>query len=163
MYYQTDYCSPLGKMSLVADETHLCGLWFYGQKYFEKGFEGCYEVAETPLLHQVIVALNAYFTKSQKDPFGDIAIRPSGTAFQKRVWQLLRTLPQGEVTTYGALAQMLGNASAQAVGNAIGHNPIMLIQPCHRVLASDGSLRGYSAGLEKKLGLLRHEDIPLDD
>ncbi len=89
-----------------------------------------------------------------------VPIVMSGTEFQERVWDLLRGIPYGETTTYGAIARQLGNPRlAQEVGQAVGHNPISMVVPCHRVLGSDGSLTGYAGGLERKAYLLALEEF----
>ena len=94
-------------------------------------------------------------------------MRFAGTAFQKAVWALLCAIPYGQTTTYGALAKLLAKAwgkerfSAQAVGGAVGRNPISIFVPCHRVVGANGSLTGYAGGIEKKLVLLRLEGADL--
>ena len=90
-------------------------------------------------------------------------LRPTGTAFQQEVWQLLMAIPYGKTTTYGEIAAVLAarrgipRMSAQAVGGAVGHNPVSIIIPCHRVVGADGSLTGYAGGLNKKIELLKLE------
>ena len=86
-------------------------------------------------------------------------LAPQGTAFQERVWQLLREIPYGETKTYGQLAQDLSCGSAQAVGQAVGRNPLTILVPCHRVMGKDGQLTGYASGLDRKRWLLHHEGI----
>ena len=86
-------------------------------------------------------------------------LAPQGTAFQERVWQLLREIPYGETRTYGQLAQDLSCGSAQAVGQAVGRNPLTILVPCHRVMGKDGQLTGYASGLDRKRWLLHHEGI----
>jgi methylated-DNA-[protein]-cysteine S-methyltransferase len=106
--------------------------------------------------------LDRYFA-GEKPGIADLPLAPRGTAFQTAVWDLLREIPYGELTTYGALAQAvaarLGKArmSAQAVGVAVGRNPVSIIIPCHRVVGADGSLTGYGGGLPLKIRLLEHE------
>ena len=82
---------------------------------------------------------------------------PKGTPFQQRVWQRLLETPYGQTVTYGELAKVLGCKSAQAVGGAVGRNPISILIPCHRVVGADGSLTGYAGGMENKIWLLEHE------
>ena len=89
-------------------------------------------------------------------------LKVSGSSFRQRVWEILRAIPYGQTTSYGKIAKQIEQesgkrASAQAVGGAIGHNPIMLITPCHRVIGSDGSMTGYAGGIDKKIWLLEHE------
>ncbi len=90
---------------------------------------------------------------------GRIAVRPKGTAFQQRVWQALLTIPYGETVSYGELARLVGCRSAQAVGQAVGANPIALLIPCHRVIAAHGKIGGYEYGIEIKKRLLEVENI----
>ena len=89
----------------------------------------------------------------------EFPLSPTGTDFQRKVWAILLTIPYGQTTTYGAIAKQLGNAmSAQAVGQAVGRNPISIIIPCHRVMGAKGQLTGYAGGIENKKWLLRHEE-----
>jgi methylated-DNA-[protein]-cysteine S-methyltransferase len=110
----------------------------------------CIEAAKRELM--------AYFQGIQTD-FAALTLDPQGTPFQRRVWQELRRIPRGQTISYKELAQRIGNPQAcRAVGQANGRNPIPLIIPCHRVIAADGGLGGYSSGLERKRWLLRHEE-----
>ena len=86
-----------------------------------------------------------------------IAVRPKGTAFQQRVWQALLTIPYGKTISYGEIAKMVDCRSAQAVGQAVGANPIALLIPCHRVVGANGTLGGYAYGLNRKKQLLELE------
>ncbi|WP_312977210.1 methylated-DNA--[protein]-cysteine S-methyltransferase [Corynebacterium sp.] len=89
----------------------------------------------------------------------DVPITTHGNAFSEKVWALLRQIPYGETTTYGALAASLGNPRlAQRVGQVVGQNPVSIIIPCHRVVGADGSLTGYAGGLERKRWLLELEE-----
>ena len=161
MIYKQIYQSPLGPISLLADEEHLLGCWFLGQKYFERDFE-----AETVLekkstiLDHAQAWLDAYFSGKNPRPANYLA--PNGTAFQERVWQVLKTIPAGSSLTYGQIARIVDCRSAQAVGSAVGKNPISIFIPCHRVLGSQGQLTGYAAGLDKKAWLLEHEGLTLE-
>ena len=110
-----------------------------------------------PLIEAVRRELSAYFAGVPTD-FAALTLDPRGTPFQLRVWQELRRIPWGQTISYGELAHRVGNPKAsRAVGQANGRNPIPLIIPCHRVIAADGSLGGYSSGLDRKRWLLRHE------
>ncbi|CRH90141.1 putative DNA methyltransferase [Chlamydia trachomatis] len=155
MLYQDFYSSPLGEIRLLADEEGLCGLYFVGQKYELRGFDK-EEIAcqSTSLLEAGKNWLDAYFS-GQNLPAVPLSIY--GTDFQKRVWEELRLIPAGESLTYGQLADSLSFKSAQAIGGAVGKNPLSLIIPCHRILGADGSLTGYAGGLERKSWLLEHE------
>ena len=152
------YDSPLGRILLAADERGLTGLWFEGQKYFARTLSTECEERETPALADAAHWLDVYF--SGHEPDFTPPLHPAGTPFQRTVWALLGQIPYGETTTYGALAQTLAarvglaSMSAQAVGGAVGHNPVSIIVPCHRVVGADGSLTGYAGGIERKIVLL---------
>ena len=163
MIYTQHYDSPLGGILLSADETGLTGLWFDGAKYFAKGLPRERTDRETPALLQAKQWLDLYF--SGVEPDFTPPLHPAGTAFQQAVWQLLLQIPYGQTTTYGELARRLAREkgretmSAQAVGGAVGHNPISLIIPCHRVVGAGGSLTGYAGGVDKKQALLELEHV----
>ncbi|CYU42212.1 methylated-DNA--[protein]-cysteine S-methyltransferase [Streptococcus suis] len=157
MLYKQIYHSPLGPMSLIASDKGLRGAWFEGQKYFERGLNEKAILASHPILDQTARLLDKYFSGAQVD-FSNLPLEAVGTNFQEHVWQLLKTIPIGQTTTYGQLAQQLGLRSGQAVGGAVGRNPYSIIVPCHRVLNQKGQLTGYAGGLDKKIWLLRHEN-----
>ncbi|MEU6328590.1 methylated-DNA--[protein]-cysteine S-methyltransferase [Streptomyces sp. NPDC047049] len=106
---------------------------------------------------EVVRRLRAYFA-GELFRF-ELAVRPSGTEFQERVWQALDAIPYGTTTTYGRLAEGLGvsRTDVRALGAAIAANPLLIVRPCHRVIGADGSMRGYAAGVERKTALLTHE------
>jgi methylated-DNA-[protein]-cysteine S-methyltransferase len=151
--------TPLGKIQAAANDDALTGLWFIGQKYFPSGTEIWSSKPDHPVFISLKSWLSDYFAK--KKPKSRILLTPAGTDFQQAVWKLLLEIPYGETSTYGAIASRLigagKKASSQAVGGAVGHNPISLLIPCHRVLGSDGSLTGYAGGIEKKRALLELE------
>lgn len=152
------YSSPLGDILLAAGKDALTGLWFIGQRYEGRSLpEGCPRVqaADDPILQSASEWLDEYF--SGKVPELCFALRPEGTAFQRRVWEALLHIPYGETVSYGEIAGQIGCASARAVGGAVGKNPISLIVPCHRVLGADGSLTGYAGGTDRKKKLLEWE------
>ncbi len=154
-----DYESPLGKMLLAADDAGLVGAWFYGQRYFASGLGDAEKnaEAETPVLTAALRWLDAYFAGDRPD-VADVPLAPRGTAFQRRVWDVLLATPYGETRTYGELATALGS-SARAVGSAVGKNPLSVIVPCHRVVGADGSLTGYAGGVDRKRALLALEGV----
>ena len=155
MLFLTHYASPLGPILLAADETGLTGLWFEGQKYFPS-FSGVdYQEKETPVLAETARWLDVYF--SGKDPGFLPPLHPQGSPFRQTVWNILLTIPRGQTMTYGEIARRLGVCCAQAVGGAVGHNPISILIPCHRVVGSDGSLTGYAGGFDRKTRLLQLE------
>lgn len=150
------YSSPIGQLSLMADEQDLLGAWFIGQKYENRGYENALYLAETnPILDAAVGWLDVYFAGEESSVFP--YLNPKGTDFQKKVWEQLKTIPLGQTSSYGQLAMELKCRSAQAVGGAVGKNPLSIFIPCHRVLGTDGSLTGYAGGLERKSWLLKHE------
>lgn len=161
MQYTSHYASPLGGILLAADGAGLTGLWFEGQKHFARRLEDAHEEREIPLFRDVKRWLDAYFSGRGPDFMPPLHL--IGTAFEREVWDILRAVPYGSTTTYGEIAAQLArqrglaHMSAQAVGGAVGHNPISIIVPCHRVLGADGSLTGYAGGLERKRSLLALE------
>ena len=165
MYYRTGYDSPVGPLMLASDGTSLTGLWMEGQKYFGGAIrEELVQRDDMPVFAMTRTWLERYFARERPDP-SELPLAPRGGEFRQAVWELLCQIPYGELTTYGHLAKemaaRLGRASmsAQAVGGAVGHNPISIIIPCHRVVGSDSSLTGYAGGLEKKRYLLSLEGI----
>lgn len=155
MLFLTHYASPLGPILLAADETGLTGLWFEAQKYFPSFLGVDYQEKETPVLTETVRWLDVYF--SRKDPGFLPPLHPQGSPFRQTVWDILLTIPRGQTMTYGEIARRLGVRSAQAVGGAVGHNPISILIPCHRVVGSDGSLTGYAGGFDRKTRLLQLE------
>ena len=162
MLYTGYYQSPLGRLLLAADEIGLTGLWFERQRYFAQGLAPVHTDEETPILAQTRRWLDLYFSGSVPD--FTPPLHPIGSDFRQEVWALLLQIPYGQTTTYGALAKRLAEinggkrVSAQAVGGAVGHNPVSIIVPCHRVVGSDGSLTGYAGGIDKKIRLLTLEN-----
>ncbi|MBL0224868.1 MAG: methylated-DNA--[protein]-cysteine S-methyltransferase [Geobacteraceae bacterium] len=155
--------TPLGEMIALAELESLCGLWFVGQKYAPDAVGEWRQDQDYSLFSKLRGQLEAYFSGELR--VFDLPLAPRGTAFQMAVWQLLRSIPSGATTTYGALARQLAIQregripSAQAVGGAVGHNPVSIIIPCHRVVGADGSLTGYAGGLERKAALLALERV----
>ncbi len=165
MYYYGEYDSPVGKLTIASDGAAVCGLWLEGQKYHGG------TVPEVMVRNdaaggfaELRAWLGAYFAGERPDP-ARVPLAPIGSEFRQAVWRKLIEIPYGELTTYGAIAQALkeerGKASALAVGGAVGHNPISIIIPCHRVVGSDGSLTGYAGGLARKTWLLEHEGVDM--
>ena len=158
--YRTTYPSPVGDLTLASDGTSLTGLWFRGQKYdcaaLPPEAENC---PDLPVFLETAAWLDAYFAGEALPPMPPLA--PEGSPFRQAVWALLREIPYGMTTTYGALAEQLRmsglTASPIAVGGAVGHNPISILIPCHRVLGADGSLTGYAGGLDIKRFLMELE------
>ena len=161
MTYTQHYDSPLGGILLAADEEGLTGLWFDGQKYFGSTLPVETKQGDCPVFAQAKRWLDSYFA-GEKPDFTP-PLHPVGSAFQQAVWALLMEIPYGETTTYGTLVRKLAekqgltHMSAQAVGGAVGHNPISLMIPCHRVVGTNGSLTGYGGGIARKVKLLELE------
>lgn len=161
MQYINHYPSPLGNMLLAADEIGLTGVWFEEQKYYALHLDEKYEEKELPIFTDTKHWLDIYF--SGKEPDFTVSLHLTGTDFQKEVWQILCSIPHGKTITYGEIARRIASnrgisrMSAQAVGGAVGHNPVSIIVPCHRVIGSDGNLTGYAGGIDKKAYLLALE------
>lgn len=155
MTYTYNYSSPEGEILLAANDNGLTGLWFYGAKYFAADLEDARTEKLTPVLRQTLRWLETYFSGSEPDFMPPLELH--GSDFRRRVWAELAKIPYGETVTYGEIAKKLGVKSAQAVGGAVGHNPVSIIVPCHRVLGADGSLTGYAGGTDKKARLLELE------
>ena len=165
MQYTTTYQSPLGEILLACDEIGLTGLWFKGQKYFALYLDKVHEEKETPPFEITKQWLDIYF--SGKEPDFTVPLHFTGTDFQNAVWEILYTIPYGQLMTYGEIAKRLAakrgleRMSAQAVGGAVGHNEISIIVPCHRVVGVGGSLTGYAGGIDKKKSLLTLEGVDM--
>ena len=160
MLQKSIYPSPLGEILLAGDEEAITGLWFRGAKYAELGLSPDTPVGTTQAIAQAEKWLDIFFSGSEPDFLPPL--RPAGSPFRQKVFRLLRQIPRGQTVTYGELARALGCKSAQAVGGAVGHNPISIMIPCHRVVGTDGSLTGYAGGLARKQWLLNLEkaDLP---
>ena len=163
MQYISRYHSPMGGILLAGDGNGLTGLWFEGQKYFARHLDKEQEEREIPLFELAKGWLDVYF--SGREPDFSVPLHLMGTAFQKEVWEILRSIPYGHTMTYGEIAKQLAekrglpHMSAQAVGGAVGRNPISILVPCHRVVGADGSLTGYAGGIDKKGRLLKLEGV----
>jgi methylated-DNA-[protein]-cysteine S-methyltransferase len=170
MNYTLAYESPLGEITVASDGANITGLWFVGQKYYLGEKSAPHTRRETahslPVFARVTEWLDCYF--SGTEPSFTPPLAPHGTEFRLSVWNILTEIPYGEVITYGAIASKLAasklaahklaaKTSARAVGGAVGHNPISIIVPCHRVAGADGSLTGYAGGIDKKIKLLNLE------
>ena len=161
--FRTAIPSPVGLLTLASDGRAVTGLWLEGQKYFGAGLPDAVQEKSLPVFEAARAWLESYFAKAPLPPLPPLA--PQGSPFRQAVWQLLLEIPYGTVTTYGALAQKLRDrgisAAAQAVGGAVGHNPISILIPCHRVVGSDGSLTGYAGGVANKQFLLELEGVDM--
>lgn len=163
MYLKYEYESPIGKLILLSNEKSLVGLWIEGQKHFLSGIDSELCASEcTGVFRDTVFWLDEYFAGDFCD-ISDLPLVPHGTPFQQEVWEILCSIPCGGVMTYGGIARIMAekrnipSMSAQAVGGAVGRNPISIIIPCHRVIGTDGKLTGYAGGIDKKEWLLKHE------
>ncbi|MBQ8638208.1 MAG: methylated-DNA--[Lachnospiraceae bacterium] len=183
--YETFYeDSPVGRIRMTSDGESLTGLWIEGQSGFaidreqngderKLDHEDCksdrsdlIEKPDLPVFVQTKDWLNRFFS-GQKPQVGEIPLAPAGSPFRQEVWSLLCEIPWGQVVTYGDIAKKIKerggkpHMSAQAVGGAVGHNPISIVIPCHRVVGGGGNLTGYGGGLAKKIRLLELEGVDL--
>ncbi len=165
MVYICKYESPIGSMTAASNGIALTGLWFDGQKYFGSTLSERYEERDLPVFAKTRDWLDLYFYGENPDFMPPLVV--IGSDFRKAVWNILRQIPYGQTMTYGEIAKkmakQMGTAqmSAQAVGAAVGRNPISVLIPCHRVVGSNGSLTGYAGGIEKKAALLELEKVDM--
>ncbi|WP_407422755.1 methylated-DNA--[protein]-cysteine S-methyltransferase [Methanobrevibacter sp.] len=156
------YTSPIGDILLASRNEKLIGSWFEGQKYYLANVSEEIIEKDDETLIQAKEWLDSYFN-GEKPLINELDLDPIGTDFRKEVWEILCEIPYGKTTSYKDIANRIAKKrgiekmSAQAVGGAVGHNPISIIIPCHRVVASNGELTGYAAGIDKKKFLLMHE------
>ncbi len=167
MLYLTYYSSPLGQIMLTSDGNNITGLWIEGQKYFAATVnDRLLEESDLPIFTVAKKWLDNYF-QGQRPDISDLPLAPEGGEFRQAVWKILCKIPYGELTTYGDIAKKIAKqmnkttVSSQAVGGAIGHNPIAIIIPCHRVVGKNGSLAGYAGGIDKKIKLLKLEGVDM--
>jgi methylated-DNA-[protein]-cysteine S-methyltransferase len=153
-------------LTVSSDGKNICGLWIEGQKYFAKTLEKDVLEQNLPIFGKVQKWLDIYFSGEEPDFMPPLM--PKGSPFQKSVWANLSKIPCGKTTSYGELAKQfeLDNkgrrTSARAIGGAVGHNPISILIPCHRVIGKNGNLTGYAGGIAVKIKLLELEGITLD-
>ena len=155
MNYIYKYISPIGIITMTSNGTALTGLWYNGQKYFARTLSEPYEEKLLPVFEDTIKWLDIYFGGAVPDFTPELSVH--STPFRKAVYDILLTIPYGEIAAN--LSHQMGKKkmSAQAVGGAVGHNPISIIIPCHRVVGADGSLTGYAGGIDRKKFLLELE------
>ena len=161
----TEYTSPIGTLTILATPTALTGLYIQNQKYFPS-LIGLHQVSptSTPILTAAVSWLDLYFS-GKNPPITALPLSLQGSAFRRQVWRHLCSIPYGKTTTYSALAKLITaennipKMSPQAIGSAVGHNPISIIIPCHRVVGANNTLTGYAAGTNVKRLLLTNEGI----
>lgn len=166
MYYSAIYESPVGELTLCSDGESILGLWLEGQKYHGGTIPETMVPGDVGVFGEAREWLDDYFAGKQP-AISRLPLAPIGSEFRQIVWRILTEIPYGAVTTYGEIgkqvARELGkdHMASLAVGGAVGHNPVSIIIPCHRVVGSDGSLTGYAGGLKKKIWLLEHEGLDM--
>ncbi len=169
MIYTTHYKAPVGDILLASKDEKLIGLWIEGQKYYLSNLKE--EIQENDKDEALVKAkkwLDRYFN-GEKPKIDELDLAPIGSEFRQEVWKILCKIPYGEVTTYNDISKEIAEKrgikrmSAQAVGGAVGHNPISIIIPCHRVVGTNGSLTGYAGGINKKIFLLKHEYVNMSN
>ena len=166
MAYIYHYLSPLGKITMSSGGEAITGLWFEGQKYYGSTIKNAkIEEKKLYVFESAEKWLDIYF--GGREPGFIPLLQMEATPFRRLIWEILLTVPYGKTVTYKELAEKaavkmgLLRMSPQAVGGAVGHNPIAIIVPCHRVIGSDGSLTGYAGGIERKKKLLQLETLKL--
>ena len=166
--YVHHYNSPLGQITLASDGTALVGLWFDEQRFFAAAISQDRAENPLPVFEQAVRWLDLYFRGRDPGFVPPLALRT--TEFRQKVCNIMLTIPYGRTMTYGKIAELVARQkgvprmSAQAVGGAVGHNPVSLIIPCHRVIGANGALVGYGGGLDRKAALLalEHADLSGD-
>jgi O-6-methylguanine DNA methyltransferase len=163
--YKTTYLSPVGKIVLACEGEKLIGLWIEGQKYYGAGVLEQInedEKSDMEIFRKTKDWLDRYFAGTKVE-ISELSLAPIGGEFRQKVWKMLCEIPYGEIVTYGYIAKKVAlelgreQMSSQAIGGAVGHNPISIIIPCHRVVGANGSLTGYAGGVGIKEELLRLE------
>lgn len=164
--YKSIYNSPIGPLLMISDGEKLIGL-FTGHETMETGIEEEAAIKDDlPVFLEISQWLNKYFN-GEKPGISTLPIAPSGTEFRMAVWEILKRIPYGRVVTYGDIAKEMAvirgkkKMSAQAVGGAVGSNPISIIIPCHRVIGAGGNLTGFGGGMDIKVKLLKHENVDM--
>ena len=168
--YITYYDSILGKLTIASDGENIIGLWIEGQKYFADTIknENIIEKDNLEIFVKTKDWLDKYF-RSERPDIKELKLSPKGSEFRQNVWKILCRIPYGQTITYGKIAKEIAklmnknSMSAQAIGNAVGHNPISIIIPCHRVVGTNGGLTGYAGGIDKKRELLELENADVKD
>jgi len=167
MYLKTAHPSPIGTLTLASNGESLIGLWMEGQKYHGDSIYKDMQKKEDLLVFDATKRwLDEYF-RGKKPNLSELPLAPIGSVFRLEVWDLLRQIPYGEIITYGDVAKKMAikrnkeKMSSRAVGGAVGHNPISIIIPCHRVVGTNGNLTGFSAGVKTKIKLLELEGVDI--
>lgn len=165
MLYYKKVASPLGEITLRSDGEALTGLWFANDKHYGAKDIAGGVLADLDVFMQAEAWLAEYF--AGREPKVSVPLKLQGSEFQMQVWRLLQDIPYGRLVTYGDIAKKIAaqkgvaRMSAQAVGGAVGHNPLCIIVPCHRVVGANGSLTGYGGGMWRKVRLLELEKVDM--
>ncbi len=165
MKYINKYNSKIGNLILASNGDAITGIWFENQKNFINTFPE--KETNLPIFDETKKWLDIYFTGKNPNFMPNIIL--NGSEFRLKVWNILKQIPYGKITTYGEIAKKIAEEksikkmSAQAVGSAIGHNPVSIIIPCHRVIGNNGKLTGYAGGIERKYELLKLEGIDVSN
>ncbi len=167
MYYSTTYLSPVCTITLACDGDNLIGLWMEGQRFHGGTIpESMIEKNDMPIFDAAKAWLDRYFA-GERPVISELPLAPIGGEFRQGVWDILCEIPYGQVITYGDIAKEMAEKmnkkcmSSQAVGGAVGHNPISIIIPCHRVVGAKGNLTGFGGGISRKIQLLEHEGVDM--
>lgn len=167
MYYKATYSSPVGILTLACDGSNLVGVWIEGQKYHgDTILKDMIENNDMAIFDTTRKWLDRYFA-GKRPNISELPLAPIGSKFRQEVWRILCEIPYGEGITYGDIAKKMAvkmnkeSMSSRAVGGAVGHNPISIIIPCHRVVGSKGNLTGYAGGIDTKVKLLELESADM--
>lgn len=167
--YKTYYQSQIGEILLASDGENLIGLWIDNQKYYLGNLkEKLLEKENLKIFNKTKKWLDRYFNQ-ERPKISELPLKPRGSDFRQTVWKILCEIPYGKTITYGEIAknvaEIMGKEkmSPQAIGNAVGHNPISIIIPCHRVVGTNGNLTGYAGGIDKKIKLLEIENVNINN
>lgn len=158
MKFFSKYDSPVGVLTMTSDGEYLTGV------LFEQEFQEVVREDKLLIFDEAARWLDRYFA-GEKPSIDEIKLRPYGSEFRNIVWELLKEIPYGKTTTYGELAKEVAvitgkeKMAPQAIGGAVGHNPISIIIPCHRVIGAGGNLTGFGGGIDTKIALLKHEGV----
>ena len=161
MKYKANYPSPIGNLTLISDRTNLTHIILEKESYYQNIKKEAKTNDNLEIFKQTKIWLDKYFNK-EKPNIDDLKLKLEGTPFQIKVWNALKTISYGQTVTYGFVAQKINSkTSARAVGGAIGHNPIPIVIPCHRVVGTDNNLTGFTGGIDVKIKLLKLEGLDI--
>ena len=161
MKYKANYPSPIGNLTLISDGTNLTHVILEKESYYQNIKKEAKTNDNLEIFKQTKIWLDKYFNK-EKPNIDDLKLKLEGTPFQIKVWNALKTISYGQTVTYGFVAQKVNSkTSARAVGGAIGHNPIPIVIPCHRVVGTNKNLTGFTGGIDVKIKLLKSEGLDI--